>query len=145
MWLLHNTLVFSISTESKEPEKADVTISDEDCFPGIFFNSILTAGVVRSIPIIFATGNRYPFSFKQQLNNHHRYLPSTAITSASTIVPVLSFPSTVEQESVASGDCVQPPLHEHSYWSGASWLRQLQPIQEHLVSLDIFTMFSSPL
>ena len=54
MWLLHNTLVFSISTESKEPEKADGTISDEeDCFPGIFFNSILTAGVVRSIPTIF--------------------------------------------------------------------------------------------
>ena len=112
MCLLHNTIFFS--TESKEPESGvDCTIPPDNGIQGTYLNAVLSSAVVvRNIAEI--------------LNCHSKYMS-------------LFLQITVEQKSLSGPAPEQLVQQDHSYWSGASWLSEIQPIQQKLVGVNIST------
>ena len=63
---------------------------------------------------------------------------SLAKFSSAMFVKIIHFyPLTAEQESLS-----EQSHHDHDYWSGASCLKAMHPIQDMLVDLNIFTLYT---
>ena len=60
------------------------------------------------------------------------------IFSAMFVKIIYFYPLTAEQESLS-----EQSRHDHDYWSGASCLKAMHPMQDMLVDLNISTLYTT--